>query len=138
MGVPQEVCVTRAMHHSGWWFLFVAAVSCVLTLIACTPAAPTDTQATAEAPVAEAVYRGAAIAGQVCAQCHAIGGAGPQIHAGAPTFRSVVENPATTAESLTTWLNSSHPTMPHYLFPENDVADLVAYILSLRHKPQPV
>ena len=26
MGVPQEVCVTRAMHHSGWWFLFVAAV----------------------------------------------------------------------------------------------------------------
>ena len=44
----------------------------MLTLIACTPAAPTDTQATAEAPVAEAVYRGAAIAGQVCAQCHGL------------------------------------------------------------------
>lgn len=130
--------MTRAMHHSALWFLFVAAVSCLLTLIACTPAAPTGEQVAAEAPVAPAaVYRGAAIAGQVCAQCHDIGGSGPEIYAGAPTFRSVVENPATTAESLTTWLNSSHPKMPHYLFPENEVADLVAYILSLRQEPRP-
>ncbi len=127
--------MTRAMHHSARWFLLVAAVSCVLTLIACTPSAPGDGPSAPEAATSAAAYRGAAIAGQVCAQCHDIGGSGPAIYAGAPTFRSVVENPATTAESLTTWLNSSHPKMPHYLFPANEVVDLVAYILSLRQQP---
>ena len=80
-----------------------------------------------------AVYRGSAVAKQVCAQCHDIGaGSGPAIYAGAPTFISVIEKPETTSEGLAQWLKSSHPSMPHYMFNDAEVVDLVAYMMSLR------
>lgn len=112
-----------------------------LALVACTPAAPGDASAP-EASVQQvatagqadpAVYRGATVAQQVCAQCHDIGtGVGPAIHAGAPTFASVLDKPDTTSEGLAKWLKSSHPSMPHYMFNDAEVGDLVAYIMSLR------
>lgn len=116
-----------------------------LALAACTPAAPSDASAP-EAPVQQAatppgqadpaVYRGATVAQQVCAQCHDIGtGVGPAIYAGAPTFASVLDKPDTTSEGLAKWLKSSHPSMPHYVFNDAEVGDLVAYIMSLR-KPR--
>lgn len=115
-----------------------------LALAACTPAAPGDAsapeapvqQAATAAPADPAVYRGATVAQQVCAQCHDIGtGVGPAIYAGAPTFASVLDKPDTTSEGLAKWLKSSHPSMPHYVFNDAEVGDLVAYIMSLR-KPQ--
>lgn len=116
-----------------------------IVLAACTPAAaPGDSASAPEAssqPAAAAVaaqddaavYRGSAVAKQVCAQCHDIGaGSGPAIYAGAPTFISVIEKPETTSEGLAQWLKSSHPSMPHYMFNDAEVGDLVAYMMSLR------
>ena len=120
--------------------LYAAAAAVAVALSACAeeapaadaPAAPSE----AAAPAGDAVYRGAAIARQVCAQCHDIGdGSTPAIYSQAPTFKSVADNPETTAEGLAQWLKSSHPSMPHYVFPENEVADLVAYTLSLKATP---
>ncbi len=112
---------------------------------ACTPAAapgdaasaPEASSQPAVAAVAAqddaAVYRGSAVAKQVCAQCHDIGaGSGPAIYAGAPTFISVIEKADTTSEGLAQWLKSSHPSMPHYMFNDAEVGDLVAYMMSLR------
>jgi mono/diheme cytochrome c family protein len=117
---------------------YVAAAALGLVLAACTenaPAGSTPTAPVEQAPAtdAAAVYRGATIARQVCAQCHDIGdGAAPAIYSKAPTFKAVVEKPETTAEGLAQWLRSSHPSMPHYVFPENEVGDITAYMMSLR------
>jgi mono/diheme cytochrome c family protein len=125
--------------------LAAMAVALPLALGACSEQASVESKEVASAPPPPAqaaadsgggdspVYRGAAVAQQVCAQCHDIGaGSGPVIHAGAPTFVSVIEKPETTAEGLAAWLKSSHPSMPHYVFNDAEVADLVAYIMSLR------
>jgi mono/diheme cytochrome c family protein len=80
-----------------------------------------------------AAYRGAAVAGQVCAQCHDIGGRPPAVSIpGATAFNEVAHRPETTAESLAAWLRASHPSMPNYIFGETEAADIVAYIMSLR------
>jgi mono/diheme cytochrome c family protein len=103
-----------------------------------TPAAPSSEAAPppAPSPAADAdpaAYRGAAVAGQVCAQCHDIG-AGPSAVRipGATAFSEVARRPETTPESLAAWLRASHPSMPNYIFGETQTADIVAYIMSLR------
>jgi hypothetical protein len=37
-----------------------------------------------------------------------------------------------TAAQLERWLTSSHPSMPNYIFDATTVADLAAYVMSLR------
>jgi mono/diheme cytochrome c family protein len=98
------------------------------------PAAAPAAEAPPTQPVADpAAYRGAAIAGQVCAQCHNVGTAPPVIAIpGATAFSEVARRPETTPESLAAWLRSSHPSMPNYIFGESETADIVAFIISLR------
>lgn len=113
-------------------------------LAACTPAvekpvaepeAPKASAAVAAAPVetSEAAYRGAAVAGQVCSQCHDVGmGTAPAQQIGAPAFRAIAERAGSTPEGLAAWMAANHPKMPNYMFPEGQVTDLAAYIMSLR------
>jgi mono/diheme cytochrome c family protein len=106
------------------------------------PATPADSSSGSAAPPSPSplpgadplAYRGAAVAGQVCAQCHDIGaGAPPAISIpGATAFSEVARRPETTPESLAAWLRASHPSMPNYIFGEAQTADIVAYIMSLR------
>ncbi len=109
-------------------------------LAGCSPPAGNAGQAGAPAasqagPDEAAVYRGAAIAGQVCSQCHDIGGGrGPAIYAGAPAFKEVMARPGMTAEWLTEWMTSSHPSMPHYVFNTAETGDIVAFLMSLRER----
>jgi mono/diheme cytochrome c family protein len=80
-----------------------------------------------------AAYRGAAVAGQVCAQCHDVGSGPPAVYiSGATAFSEVARRAETTPESLGAWLRASHPSMPNYIFGETQTADIVAYIMSLR------
>jgi mono/diheme cytochrome c family protein len=79
------------------------------------------------------LYRGAAIAGQVCAQCHdTSGGRDAKPGFSAVSFGSVANRPDMTVAKLEHWLTSSHPSMPNYLFDSTTVDDLAAYIMSLR------
>lgn len=133
--------LTTNLRRGSLAALSLAAAMLALSVAACTeqdnksPGAVPPTAAAEKALTAssDAVYRGAAVARQVCAQCHDIGdGSKPAIYSQAPTFKSVLEKPDTTAEGLSQWLKSSHPSMPHYVFTEPEVADIVAYIMSLK------
>jgi mono/diheme cytochrome c family protein len=120
-----------------------AILSLAMCLQACAPEAspPEISNPSPLTPASQlddpAAYRGAAIASQVCAQCHdasADGGPGPV--AAAPSLMSVANRSGTTPQSLSHWLTSSHPTMPNYIFNKEAVDDLVAYIMTLKHEPQ--
>lgn len=115
--------------------LVIGALAALGALAACSPAAaPPETTAPAQqAEVDPAAYRGAAVAGQVCAQCHDVGqGAAAQQAVGAPDFRDIAGRDTSTVEGLAGWMASNHPKMPNYLFSGGEVADLAAYIMSLR------
>lgn len=90
-------------------------------------------QATASQRPDPAIYRGAAIAGQVCSQCHEssdAGGGGSNPNA--PALAVVANRPDTNEAGLRHWLTTRHPSMPNYIFDDATVHDLVAYIMSLR------
>lgn len=102
------------------------------------PAAPASQTPPAPTPEPEAsspaVYRGSALARQVCVQCHDIGvpGTAPATDVGAPGFSEVANRPDMTAEYLVQWMRSTHPTMPGFMFDAGSVADVTAYILDFR------
>jgi mono/diheme cytochrome c family protein len=101
-----------------------------------TPASPAESAQTTIENTEPAVYRGAALARQVCAQCHDIStGSAPERSAGAPSFASVAKRPGTTPDKLRQWLSSSHPSMPNYVFDSSSIDDLTAYIISLANQP---
>lgn len=123
------------------------AIAAVIALAACSPQAPETEQLTAVAPPEQpasagqeegipAAYRGAAVAGQVCSQCHDIGASQPPtMNIGAPTFHDIATRPASTVEGLAAWMQANHPKMPNYLFVSSELNDLAAYIMSLREQP---
>lgn len=79
------------------------------------------------------VGRGQSIARSVCADCHLVEGgdeSGPKMKA--PAFQEIAYEPSTTAMSLRAFLRTPHRDMPNLVLPENDTADIVAYILSLK------
>ena len=54
----------------------------------------------------------------------------------APTFSTIAETPGINERALIVWFQSSdHATMPNLILAQEDLDDVVAYILSLRaHK----
>lgn len=108
----------------------LALLLAVGVLAACAPRAD-EPVAAPQAEVDPAVYRGAAIAGQVCAQCHDVGTGTPAQAFGAPDFRDIAGRPTSTPEGLAAWMRANHLEMPNYMFIESDLADLAAYIVSL-------
>ena len=105
-------------------------------LLGCTDAAraPPPEAAPPPPPVALDVYRGSAVAQQVCVQCHDIGikGVLPSTRVNAPGFPEVANRGGMTAEQLKQWMRTTHPIMPTFMFNDNAVGDLAAYIMSLR------
>lgn len=114
----------------------VAAFVALTGLAACSPPAEQVAETPApqqQADVDPAAYRGAAVAGQVCSQCHDVGmGIAPAQEIGAPDFRDIAGRDTSTAAGLAEWMGASHPKMPNYMFGAGEVPDLAAYIMSLR------
>jgi mono/diheme cytochrome c family protein len=52
-----------------------------------------------------------------------------------PGFRSIANRPGMTATALHVFLTTSHPKMPSPILTPEQMADVIAYILSLRSKP---
>jgi mono/diheme cytochrome c family protein len=79
--------------------------------------------------------QGLAYAKQICAECHAVE-AGDELSPSpdAPSFSEVANTPGMNARALVVWLQSPHPTMPHFMIPPGDTDNIVAYITSLRTK----
>ena len=88
-------------------------------------------------PVAAQVLTGDAVAGQKLAQewcsgCHAVNPRDTQVRDNVPSFFSIASMPSTTSFSLQAWLQTSHPRMPDWELTRPQIADVVAYILSLK------
>ncbi len=80
--------------------------------------------------------RGLAYAEKTCAKCHAVERRdvfSPTMIA--PTFSSIANTPGMNERALVVWLQSSdHSTMPNLILAQQDLDDMVAYIVSLREQ----
>jgi mono/diheme cytochrome c family protein len=75
---------------------------------------------------------GAAYASQVCAECHAVADEGPSPDLLAPTFKEIANRPGMTGTALVVWMQTEHPTMPNLVLEQDDLDNVVAYILTLK------
>jgi mono/diheme cytochrome c family protein len=83
--------------------------------------------------------QGLRYAQKMCAECHAVSAG--QVRspvADAPSFEAIANTPGMTATALIVWFRSAHPllpkTMPNLVIEDDDMDNVVAYILSLRNK----
>jgi mono/diheme cytochrome c family protein len=77
---------------------------------------------------------GKRLALELCAGCHVVAEdqERPAIDV-VPAFAAIAERPDTTAFRIRVFLQDTpHPVMPNFVFADNEVDDLIAYILSLR------
>ena len=79
---------------------------------------------------------GRAFALQVCALCHVVapGQLTPPRLTTAPAFRAIANLTSTTALSLQAFLVSPHPSMPNLILTNDETADVIAYIISLKKR----
>jgi len=77
--------------------------------------------------------KGASFAQQICAECHAVeAGQAPSPNGQAPTFETVAKTPGMTAIALTAILRTSHRTMPNIMLADDDLRNVIAYIMTLK------
>jgi mono/diheme cytochrome c family protein len=76
---------------------------------------------------------GRLLAESQCSGCHAVDGAArPAMQA--PGFAAIAGMPSTTSLSLRVFLVSPHPSMPNYRLSNEEVDDVVAWIISLKRR----
>jgi mono/diheme cytochrome c family protein len=85
----------------------------------------------APSAAAQDVEAGQHIAKRWCSDCHEIGTA-PVQNVVSPPFAAIARMPSTTAISLNVFLSTPHHRMPDYSLTRREIADVSAYILSLK------
>jgi mono/diheme cytochrome c family protein len=77
---------------------------------------------------------GRLVAERFCVACHDIGGAPTEgaVSAGVPGFATIAARPEQTAEAIAGRIVVPHPQMPDIQLTRREIADVSAYILSLR------
>lgn len=80
---------------------------------------------------------GRAFALEACTPCHTVATdqLSPPRFAVAPDFRAIANTRAMTETALHAFLSTPHPTMPNLILSQHEQDDVIAYILSLHHKP---
>ena len=77
--------------------------------------------------------QGLTLAHEVCSQCHAVSKTeGRSANARAPAFEAIANTPGMTSMALSAALQTSHPSMPNVVLKGDDMANAIAYILSLK------
>jgi mono/diheme cytochrome c family protein len=77
--------------------------------------------------------KGAAIARQVCAECHVVErGQRRSDNGDAPPFEAIAKAPGMTSIALTAALRTSHRRMPDIILRGDDLPDVVTYIMTLK------
>jgi mono/diheme cytochrome c family protein len=77
---------------------------------------------------------GRQIATTLCSSCHHVLPMIVPDKADPPSFQSIADLPSTTGISLNVFLHSNHRNMPNLIVLSAESNDLIAYILSLKHK----
>lgn len=98
------------------------------------PAPRTVAQPSLPTALAAPAAHGLAFAQARCAACHAVVAGRASPNPDAPAFEAVVNTPGLTAATLTPWLQDSHnfPAMMNFAIAPGQIADLAAYMLTLR------
>lgn len=77
--------------------------------------------------------QGLAFARQACAACHAVERRQPSSpNPQAPPFDAIASTRGMGGMALYAFLRTSHPTMPNLMLETDEIANVVAYILSLK------
>jgi mono/diheme cytochrome c family protein len=76
------------------------------------------------------------LAATLCASCHIVGNErrGSDL---APPFPVIAKDPDTSLVELHAWIGPAHPMLPHLALTPKQVADINAYLDSLRGVPPP-
>jgi mono/diheme cytochrome c family protein len=80
------------------------------------------------------VAAGRDFAREACITCHVVdpANASPRVVAIGPNFQDIANTKGMTATALRVFLTTSHPKMPNLILTSEQIADVSAYILSLR------
>ena len=78
--------------------------------------------------------KGHALAERLCTSCHIVNkaAAGAAVSADVPSFSAIANRPNQTVEAIAGRIVIPHPPMPSIQLTRAEIADLAAYILSLR------
>jgi mono/diheme cytochrome c family protein len=77
--------------------------------------------------------KGESFAREVCAECHAVQrGQRRSPNAQAPAFEEIATTPGMTSIALTAALRTSHRLMPNIVLSDDELKNIVAYLLSLK------
>lgn len=83
------------------------------------------------------VEAGHEYAKQVCAECHEVErGETVSLYLDVPSFQTVADTPGMTDRALAVWLQTSHPNMPDFILRQDDMDNVIAYIMSLKSAPR--
>jgi mono/diheme cytochrome c family protein len=86
------------------------------------------------------IAAGRSFAGAACSACHVVDAEQQRpprrIFIG-PSFRYIANRPGITATALRVFLTTSHPKTPNPILTSEQMADVIAYILSLRSDRDP-
>jgi mono/diheme cytochrome c family protein len=77
---------------------------------------------------------GRQIATRLCSSCHRVLPMTLADPADPASFQSIADQPSTTGISLNVFFRSNHRNMPDFILSGTESNDLIAYILSLKHK----
>ena len=70
---------------------------------------------------------------QICSECHTIEkGRRPSPNGQAPNFETIAKTPGMMAIALTAVLRTPHRNMPNIIIANEDIRNVVAYVLSLQ------
>ena len=72
---------------------------------------------------------------EVCSDCHAVRDGEPKsLLAKAPSFEDIANTSGMTALALTVWFKSEHPSMPTIRMTEEEMRNVIQYIISLKNE----
>ena len=116
--------MARSMNNNRPRAGFVAALvglACGATSVAAQPVAEGD------------AAQGRQTAERLCTSCHVSEvSSSASVPAGVPTFRTIANKPDQTAERVVGMMIDPHPPMPNVRLTREELADIVAYLQSLR------
>jgi len=119
------------------WLFGVMTISLALSM----PAAAIAAENASPPGSKQKIERGRDIANKICSACHVIGTSqdfAPILAQPGPDFRDIAKKPNVTADTLTTFLRTTHRTegksytMPAPLLTGEMIDEVTNYILSLR------
>jgi mono/diheme cytochrome c family protein len=84
------------------------------------------------------IAAGHSFAREACSACHVVDAEErpPRRIFIGPAFRSIANTPGMTVTALRVFLTTSHPKVPNPIIMSEQMADVIAYILSLRSEPR--